>query len=316
MEILKIDSVKKYYSKKSMSGTGPRVIRALDGVTLSVENGEIYSVVGETGSGKSTLGRIVVGLISPTAGSVRVNGTDIFTSGRKELKKLRSSVQIIFQDPYSSLNPRFNVRQIVEEPLRLNKIPFTREDILDSLRSVGLIPPDDFLARYPHELSGGQRQRVAIARSVVMKPMFIVADEPVSMLDASMRASFLDLIASLRKERGISMMLISHDISTSYYASDRTGVLYLGKLAEEGPTDRVVENPLHPYTKALIQAIPSLGKVSEKKVDIKGTIRSATGEGAGCQFRDRCVFAIEKCAVEEPGLREVEKGHSVACHLY
>ncbi len=316
MEILKVDGLRKHYRKKGRAGRGVSVVRALDGVTMSVDRGEIYAVVGETGSGKSTLGRIVVGLLEPTEGSVKIDGSDIFASGNSVLRNMRRTVQIIFQDPYSSLNPRFNVKQIVEEPLKLNRIPFTMDDVLDSLRTVGLIPAEDFLPRYPHEMSGGQRQRVAIARSIVMKPEFIVADEPVSMLDASMRASFLDMIAALRKERGISMMLISHDISTAYYASDRTGVLYLGKIVEEGRTDRIVEKPLHPYTKALIQAIPSLGKVVEKKVDIKGTMRSATGQLRGCQFRDRCIFAMQKCEEEEPELHEAEKGHFVACHLY
>lgn len=316
MDTLKITGVRKYFKKKGMPGRGVALIRALDGVSLSVVQGEIYSVVGETGSGKSTLGRIAVGLLEPTEGSVVVDGTDIFSAGRKALKSMRNSVQIIFQDPYSSLNPRFTVKHIVEEPLRLNKIPFSPAEILDALRIVGLIPPEDFLHRYPHELSGGQRQRVAIARSIVVKPRFIVADEPVSMLDASMRASFLDLIASLRRERGITMMLISHDISTAYYASDKTGVLYLGRLVEEGSTAEVVEKPLHPYTRALIQAIPALGKIAEKKVDIRGMMRSATGPPEGCQFRDRCVFAMERCATDEPVLKDAGNGHLVACHLY
>ncbi len=296
-------------------GTGS-LIRALDGVNLTVNKGEIHSIVGETGSGKSTLGRIVAGLIEPTSGSVELNGVDMFNSSRSTLRELRKKVQIIFQDPYSSLNPRFSVKKIVEEPLKLNDINFEQQRILEMLGRVGLTPPEQFINRYPHELSGGQRQRVSIARSLIIEPDFIIADEPVSMLDASMRVSFLNLIADIQKEREISMIMISHDISTAYYLSKMISVLYLGKIVESGRKDDVVKDPMHPYTKALIQAIPHLGKLENKEVGILGNIKSSGSELEGCQFRDRCVFAFARCEKEEPLLREVKQDHSVSCHLY
>lgn len=316
LEVLKINNLKKYYKPRGRLSAGVSLIKALDGVNLSIDKGEIHSIVGETGSGKSTLGRIVAGLIEPTEGRVELDGVDMFNSSRATLKELRTRVQIVFQDPYASLNPRFSVKQIVEEPLKLNKINFERERILEMLRKVGLTPPEEFLFRYPHELSGGQRQRVSIARSLVIDPEFIIADEPVSMLDASMRVSFLNLIADIQKEREISMMMISHDISTAYYLSKRISVLYLGRIVEQSSRENVVSDPLHPYTKALIQAIPKLGKIEDKEVDILGNIKSSSSDIPGCKFRDRCPFAFDRCETDDPALREVKKDHFVACHLY
>ncbi len=315
-EVLKVENLKKYYKPRGRVASRGSFIRALDGVSLNVPEGEIHSIVGETGSGKSTLGRIVAGLVDPTEGSVNVKGVDMFNSPRDEVRELRKKVQIIFQDPYASLNPRFTVRKIIEEPLRLNHIQFDRDRISEILRKVGLTPPEDFLNRYPHELSGGQRQRVSIARSFVVDPSFVVADEPVSMLDASMRVSFLDLISSIQKERKISMILISHDISIAYYLSKKINVLYLGKIVEQGNGDDVVNDALHPYTKALVQSVPKLGKIEKKEVAIKGNIMTSSSELSGCKFRDRCVFAMDRCETEEPVLKEVKSGHFVACHLY
>lgn len=315
-EALKINDLKKYFQPRGRLAAGSKVIKALDGVSLSIEKGEIHSVVGETGSGKSTLGRIIAGLIEPTDGAVILDEVDMFNSSRSTLRELRKRVQIVFQDPYASLNPRFSVRQIIEEPLKLNNIQYDKQKLLIMLRKVGLTPAEDFINRYPHELSGGQRQRVSIARSLVIDPEFIIADEPVSMLDASMRVSFLNLIAEIQKERQITMIMISHDISTAYYLSNRISVLYLGKIVESGLKDDVVTNPLHPYTKALIQAIPKLGKLEHKEVEIVGNIKSSSSDISGCKFRDRCVFAFEKCSEEEPELRQVESNHTVACHLF
>lgn len=315
-EVLRIENLKKYYRPRGRTASRNSSIKALDGVSLRVPEGEIHSIVGETGSGKSTLGRIVAGLVEPTEGSVNVDGVDMFNSSREVVRDLRRKVQIIFQDPYASLNPRFTVRKIIEEPLKLNHVEFSRDQIADMLKKVGLTPPEDFMNRYPHELSGGQRQRVSIARSFVVNPSFVVADEPVSMLDASMRVSFLDLIASIQKERKISMILISHDISIAYYLSSKINVLYLGKIVEQGKGDDVVNDALHPYTKALVQSVPKLGKIEEKEVEIKGNIMTSSSEISGCKFRDRCVFAMDRCSGEEPELREVKPDHFVACHLY
>lgn len=313
---LETKDLKKYFEPRGRFVPKGTVVRAVDGVDLSIPEGTIDSIVGETGSGKSTIGRLVAGLIRPTDGSVQVEGINVFSSSKRELRDLRKKVQIIFQDPYSSLNPRFSVKKIVEEPLKLNHIPFKIETILEMLRKVGLDPPEAFLGRYPHELSGGQRQRVSIARSFIVDPVFVVADEPVSMLDASMRVSFLDLIASIQKERRISMLLISHDISISYYLSKRINVLYLGKIVELADGEEIVTNPLHPYTKALIQSVPKLGKVDKKEVQIKGNIMTSRSDFVGCKFRDRCIYAIEICKSKEPELTEVSTGHFVACHLY
>lgn len=316
MEVLRIKDLKKYYKPRGRLSAKGSELKALDGVSLSIDKGEIHSVVGETGSGKSTLGRLVAGLIDPTEGTVELDGVDMFNSPKGKLRELRTRVQMVFQDPYASLNPRFSVKQIIEEPLKLNKMHFEHQKILDILRKVGLTPPEDFLYRYPHELSGGQRQRVSIARSLVIDPEFIIADEPVSMLDASMRVSFLNLIAGIQKEREISMIMISHDISIAYYLSDRISVLYLGKIVEQSTNQELVTNPLHPYTKALIQAIPKLGKIENKEVEIIGNIQSSSTEKSGCKFRDRCVFAMERCKTDEPELAETKKDHLVACHLY
>lgn len=316
MEALNVKNLKKYYSPRGRLA-GKSYVKALDGVNLSIEKGEIHSIVGETGSGKSTLGRLVAGLIEPTSGSVILDGTDVFNSSGNQSRELRKHVQMIFQDPYASLNPRFSVRQIVEEPLKLNRIPFNRDRILSVLKMVGLTPPEEFLYRYPHELSGGQRQRVSIARSLSVDPDFIIADEPVSMLDASMRVSFLNLIADIQKQRGITMLMISHDISIAYYLSHKISVLYLGKIVEQSSNNNIVTDPLHPYTKALIEAIPNLGKLESKEVQIKGSIRSSSSsDSTGCQFVERCVFAKEICNSQEPELKEVKEGHYVSCHLY
>jgi len=315
-EAIRVKDLRKYFRPRGRVLSSGTLIKAVDGVNISVPVAKIHSIVGETGSGKSTIGRMIAGLIEPTSGEVYVHGIDIFNSSKDQIRELRKSVQIIFQDPYSSLNPRFNVKKIIEEPLKLNHIKFSSERVLEILRKVGLTPPEDFLNRYPHELSGGQRQRVSIARSFVTDPTFVVADEPVSMLDASMRISFLDLIAEIQKEREISMMLISHDISIAYYLSSRINVLYLGKIVEEADGDEVVNNPLHPYTKALIQAVPKLGKVERKEVQIKGSIMTSSSEMVGCKFKDRCIYAMEKCKTQEPELIEARPNHFVACHLY
>ncbi|MEM0158774.1 MAG: ATP-binding cassette domain-containing protein [Thermoplasmataceae archaeon] len=314
MPSLQVQNLKKYYSPYHGKGRLDHTIRALDGISFSMAAGEIHSIVGESGSGKTTLGRIIAGLVEPTDGKVFLDGKDVFNSRKQELRELRRKVQIIFQDPYSSLNPRFNIRQIISEPLKLNRIPFNRSDLEAALMKVGLTPPDEFLERFPHELSGGQRQRVAIARSIVIKPEFIVADEPVSMLDASMRASFLRLISGLRESEKITMLMISHDISIAYYVSDYISVLYLGKIVESGPTEDIVKNPRHPYTRALIQAVPSLGKSENRKLDIVHTDGKPVLTYNGCRFSPRCPFSTERCKEEEPKLRQIDRGHLVACH--
>ncbi len=315
MNILETQNLKKYFPVRRKIFGKEEYVKALDGVSISIEKGEIYSIVGETGSGKTTLARIITGLTEPTDGKVFVDGIDIFSLKKSELKNFRKKVQIIFQDPYGSLNPRFKVKDIVEEPLKLNKLRFDENKIINVLENVGLKPAEDFLNRYPHQLSGGQRQRVAIARALAVDPEFIVADEPVSMLDVSIRANFLNLMMDMNRKLGISVMMITHDISVATYVAKRLSVLYLGKIVETGSKYDITNNSLHPYTQALFQAIPTLGK-KEKDVKILGDIPNPMNIPKGCRFHNRCPYAMDICRIKEPPLKEIKQGHFVACHLY
>ncbi|MGC9138687.1 MAG: ABC transporter ATP-binding protein [Thermoplasmata archaeon] len=292
-----------------------KFVKALDGVSLNIDKGEIYSLVGETGSGKTTFGRILIGLIEPTMSTVKIDGVDIFSVGKREMKEIRKRVQIIFQDPYGSLNPRMRVKDTVAEPLKLNRIPYDEGRIARVLEDVGLKPAADFMERYPHQLSGGQRQRVAIARSLAISPEFIVADEPVSMLDVSIRANFLNMMRDLNRKYNVSMLMITHDISVASYIGKRISVLYLGKVVESGDKEEIIKNPMHPYTRALMEAIATLGK-KEKEVHIKGEIPNPMDIPKGCRFHPRCPFAMDICRELEPNLVEISSKHSVACHLY
>ncbi|MCI4434314.1 MAG: ATP-binding cassette domain-containing protein [Euryarchaeota archaeon] len=316
MNIVEAEGVKKYFPVKgSILRREKRFIKALDGVSLSIEKGEIYSIVGETGSGKTTLGRILIGLITPTEGSVKIDNIDIFSIGKSEMREIRKRVQIIFQDPYGSLNPRMRIRDIVSEPLKLNRMEYSTEKIARVMEDVGLKPASDFMDRYPHQLSGGQRQRVAIARALAISPEFIVADEPVSMLDVSIRANFLNMMREMNKKYNVSMLMITHDISVASYIGRRISVLYLGKVVEQGENDDIIKNPLHPYTRALMEAIATLGK-KEKELHIKGEIPNPMDIPKGCRFHPRCPYAMDICREVEPDLVEISNKHSVACHLY
>lgn len=315
MPIISLSDVSKHFEPRWRSAEGRRVVRAVDDVSLEVGEGDIHSIIGETGSGKTTIARLICGLIPATSGTITVDGITITAAKRRDLRQLRRRVQIVFQDPYASLNPRFNVLRSVVEPLRLNKVPYDVKEIRDALVGVGLTPPEDFMRRYPHELSGGQRQRVALARSLVLKPKLLVADEPVSMLDASMRAAFLKVLADQHEERRLTMVLVSHDISIAYYFGGTISVLYRGQIVEQGTADEVVHDPLHPYTKALIAAIPNLEKKARKEVPIRGSITDAVEE-KGCRFVPRCPYAMPECSVSEPTLVPVRGGHRAACFLY
>ncbi|MVT12904.1 MAG: ATP-binding cassette domain-containing protein [Euryarchaeota archaeon] len=316
MNIVEAEGVKKYFPVKgSILRREKRFIKALDGVSLSIEKGEIYSIVGETGSGKTTLGRILIGLITPTEGSVKIDNIDIFSIRKSEMREIRKRVQIIFQDPYGSLNPRMRIRDIVSEPLKLNRMEYSTEKIARVMEDVGLKPASDFMDRYPHQLSGGQRQRVAIARALAISPEFIVADEPVSMLDVSIRANFLNMMREMNKKYNVSMLMITHDISVASYIGRRISVLYLGKVVEQGENDDIIKNPLHPYTRALMEAIATLGK-KEKELHIKGEIPNPMDIPKGCRFHPRCPYAMDICREVEPDLVEISNKHSVACHLY
>ena len=301
--------------------TGAKLyVKAVDGVNMSIGRGEILGLVGESGSGKTTLGKAIVRLVNPTGGRIIYDGVDIAALGHAALRKYRSRLQIIFQDPYDSINPRMNAFDVVAEGLVINKMAKGKdleERVMRSLEDVRLMPPEEFAYRYPHELSGGQRQRVAIARALAMRPEFIVADEPASMLDVSIRGEVLNVMLDLRERYGLSFLFITHDLAIAKHMSDRVAVMYLGRVMEIADSEELVREPLHPYTEALLAAIPIPDPTAPKvQVKAKGEISSALNPPSGCPFHPRCPRAFDRCRTEVPQLREVRPGHWVACHLY
>jgi peptide/nickel transport system ATP-binding protein len=323
--LIKAINVKKYFPVRmsfirSLKGEEQKWVKAVDDISIDIYPKEILGLAGESGSGKTTFGRTLIRLIEPTAGSVIYKNVDIFKLKGSELKNYRRKLQIIFQDPYDSINPRLTIRDVVAEGLLVNKIVSkdkVDEAVASALEDVKLTPPEEFINRYPHELSGGQRQRVAIARALVLKPDFIVADEPVSMLDVSIRAEVLNVMLDLKEKYGITFLFITHDLALAKHMSDRIAVMYLGKLVELADSEKLIDNPLHPYTQALIAAIPIPDPTAKKaEVKIKGEIPSPINPPSGCRFHPRCPYVFDRCKVEEPKLKEVEPGHFVACHLY
>jgi len=323
--IVKVENLKKWFPvRRSLYDVIKRRklwVHAVDGVTFEIKKGEIFTLAGESGCGKTTLGKTILRLYEPTAGKIIFDGKDITHLKRQELRPFRRRMQIIYQDPYESLNPRMTVYDIVAEPLRINRITYDPEEekelVRKALEEVELIPPEAFFMRFPHELSGGQRQRVAIARAIVMRPEFIVADEPVSMLDVSIRAGVLELLLNLREELGLTYLFITHDLAVAYNISDRIAIMYVGKIVELGSVDKVVENALHPYTKALISAVPVPDPTLKKKREIlKGEPPNPINPPPGCRFHPRCKYAMDICRKEEPELKDMGGGHYVACHLY
>ncbi|RLI46777.1 oligopeptide ABC transporter ATP-binding protein [Candidatus Bathyarchaeota archaeon] len=296
------------------------VVHAVDDVSFQIKKKEIFGLVGESGCGKTTTGRLLLRLIEPTAGKVIFEGKDITSIPENEMRKLRRKLQIIFQDPYESLNPRMTIFDIVSEPLRIQNAAESEEEILERvvnvMENMDLIPPEQFLYRFPHELSGGQRQRVAIARAFALEPKFIVADEPVSMLDASIRTEVTKLILNLVERFHVSFLYITHDIALTRYICNRIAVMYLGRIVEQGPVDDVIQNPRHPYTMALIAAVPVPDPTAKRtKVVLKGEVPSPVNIPPGCRFHTRCPYAKEICRKEEPQLIRIEKDRYVACHF-
>ncbi len=318
--ILEFENVSKIYrSKAGLFGKGSSPVIALNAFSLKIYKGEIFGLVGESGSGKTTAGRLVVKLDNPTSGKIYLNGTEITTLKRRALKNYRRHVQMIFQDPYQSLNPQISIFDTVAEPLIIHNIGnhLQRKKIVaDMLASVGLSPPEGYFNRYPHQLSGGQRQRVAIARAMVLKPSFVVADEPTSMLDASISAQIFNILLEMRKRLGVSLMFITHSLAAARYLCDRIGVIYKGNLVELGGADEVINHPKHPYTQALIDALPKFGL--KKIVKHYGTLlpmEREISEDIGCPFFLRCAVANRiKCSQEYPPLNKVGIAHWVRCH--
>ena len=296
---------------------GPRILHAIDDVSLEIYPGEVLGLVGESGCGKTTLGRCILRLVEPTAGQIIFDGQDLVALGGDALRHLRQEMQIVFQSPLSSLSPRFKVFDVVAEPLRTHQRERREEleaRVLELLDQVGL--GRSHIDRYPHELSGGQCQRVAVARALALNPRLIVLDEPTSALDVSVQAQIINLLDGLQAQRGLTYLLISHDLSVVQHISDCICVMYLGKLAETGPVGAVFDSPLHPYTQALISAIsvPEPG-AARQRIVLQGTVPSPVNPPPGCRFHTRCPLAQERCRVTEPMLRQVAVGRAAACHL-
>jgi peptide/nickel transport system ATP-binding protein len=295
-------------------------VRAVDGLTFGVEKGDIYGLVGESGSGKTTTGRITAALEKPTEGTVTLGGTPVNPRKRSEKKKFRRRVQYIFQDPLSSLNPKMDVGSAVAEPLRylseVRKRDYSSE-VDEMLERVGLSPAATFRDRYPHELSGGQRQRVVIARALILAPEYVIADEPVAMVDVSVRAQIMELLMKMQSELGLTILLITHDLAVAKYMCNRISVMYLGKIVESGTNEQIFSNPMHPYTQALKAAVPIPDpRFKRDKKLPSGEIPSSLNPPSGCRFHTRCPFVFDRCRTEEPQLLPTAKGNSVACHLY
>lgn len=323
--LLDVQNLKKWFPVRmgffqSILGKRQLFVRAVDGISFNVKKGEIFGLAGESGSGKTTTGRLLLRLVQPTEGKVFFEGKNIASMKASKLKPIRRKMQIIFQDPYESLDPRKIIYSIVQEPLSIQGIigKEAEEKVYRVMEDVQLIPPEQFLFRFPHELSGGQRQRVAVARALVLNPEFIVADEPVSMLDVSIRADILKLMINLRDRYNVTFLYITHDLALSRHVCDEIAIMYLGKIVEMGSTDVVLRKPVHPYTKALIAAVPIPDPTSRRvEVVLKGEIPSPVNPPSGCRFHTRCpVMMSGICRKEEPPLVEVEKGHYVACHQY
>lgn len=322
--LVEVRNIKKYFPIKG--GIFKRTIghlKAVDGISFTIKQGETLGVVGESGSGKSTLGRVLLRLLDPTEGKVIFNGVDISNLSQRQIRPLREDMQIIFQDPFASLNSKMSVGQLIEEPLIVQG-KLSAEDrkkrVLDIIQRVGLRPDDR--QKYPHEFSGGQRQRISIARALVVRPKFVICDEPVSALDVSIQAQVLNLMKDLQEELGLTYLFIAHDLSVVKHISDRVAVMYLGRIVELTSKKKLYKNALHPYTEALLSSIPIIDldqaapNVRREKIKLEGDLPSPANPPSGCAFRTRCPKVHDRCVSVSPELIELEDNHYVACHLY
>ena len=317
--LLNVENLCQYYKVSKGIFGKTQYVKAVDGVNFQVYKGEVFGIVGESGCGKSTLGKTICKLIEPTSGKIEFEGRDITNLSRKKMREVRKDMQMVFQDPYASLNPRMSVRNIVAEPLKIHGLDAGRQEtdkkVIELLQKVGL---DSYHAvRYPHEFSGGQRQRIGIARAIAINPKLIIADEPVSALDVSIQSQVLNLMNQLKREMGLTYIFVAHDLSVVEHISDRVGVMYLGNFVEIADKESLYVNPLHPYTQALLSAVPIPDPtIKRERIILQGNIPSPLNAPKGCKFHTRCPKCMDICAEIPPEKKQVDKTHCAYCHLY